>query len=374
MPAPKHWMPRGTGVSPVLVRSFRSRLLRWFDCNRRDLPWRRTRNPYRIWLAEIMLQQTRVPVVLPFYERFLRTFPSLRRLATAPVDRVLRLWAGLGYYQRARNLHRAAKILVHGYGGCFPKTLSAALALPGVGGYTARAVLSIAYKKPLAVVDGNVARVLARVFRLRLDASGVRQGLQPLADRLVSPARPGDSNQALMELGSTVCLPRIPRCPICPLETLCAARGARIERAWPPRPAKRIKPRRRLAVLVLHRDTQVLLVRENHGLFSGLWHFPYAPRARLRTLPSRLQPYLRQMGVARVRLQPRFWLDHPMTSGNLHLAIYVVSLDGRRRSTGSLLADNKQRWVQVRQLEKLAIGAATRKIVAALSLSTRFSV
>src|SRR3989338_2709478 len=177
-----------------MTRALRQRLLDWFDRHRRDLPWRRTRDPYRIWLAEIMLQQTRVPVVVPYYERFMQSFPTVRKLARARLERVLGHWSGLGYYQRARHLHRAAKQLVREHGGRFPRTLEAALALPGVGAYTARAVLSIAYRQPVALVVGNVARVLARVFLRRDAAPDNRAAFQALAARLVARRRPGDFN------------------------------------------------------------------------------------------------------------------------------------------------------------------------------------
>lgn len=353
-------------LAPSRPRNLQRRLLDWFDRNRRDLPWRRPAqrdDPYRIWLAEIMLQQTRVPVVLSYYRRFLGVFPTVRRLAAARRERVLALWAGLGYYQRARNLHRAAQEIVRKHAGPFPTSLEAALALPGVGPYTARAVLSIACGQPHAVVDGNVARVLARLFRLRLEGSqAARARLQPLADRLVSRTRPGDFNQALMELGSTICLPRRPRCRECPLERLCAARCAGIEQAWPPRPGKRRPPVRRLAVLVLRRRGRWLVTHEAGGLFSGLWHFPYARRRRGLGLPRALRVYLD--GWARLD-SPRPFLrfQHGMTTGNLDLTVFVAS-----RAANSVKGMvPRGRWVTRAQLVRLGVGAATRKILTALN-------
>lgn len=325
------------------------RLLAWFDRHRRDLPWRRTRDPYCIWLAEIMLQQTRVPVAIPYYERFLRAFPTVEKLARAPLERVLRLWAGLGYYQRARHLHQAAKKIVREHGGRFPRRLEAALALPGVGAYTARAVLSIAYRKPVAVVDGNVARVLARVFLLKNADITNRAAFQALADRGVSRRRPGDFNQALMELGSTICLPRIPRCAVCPLEKLCAARRAGVERHLPRRLPKRARPRVTLTVVVPCRNGRVLLVRETRGLFSGLWHFPYLRGKKAAALARALGGD----GLHRVAT-----VEHQTTMRDLVLRVYetpaAVSFNGRSR------------WVRPAQAARLGLGAATWKILAAM--------
>jgi len=299
-----------------------------------------------------MLQQTRVPVVVPYYERFLHAFPTVKHLAQGRLERVLRLWAGLGYYQRARHLHEAAKRIVREHGSRFPRTLEAALALPGVGAYTARAVLSIAYRKPVAVVDGNVARVLVRLFRLKNADLASRAAFQELADRLVSRRRPGDFNQALMELGSTICLPRRPRCPVCPLEKLCAARQAGLERKIPARRARRARPRVTLNVLVPRRNGRVLLVREPAavgGLFSGLWHFPYA---RGQT-PQGLAKTLVASNAQRVAT-----LTHETTMRDLELRVYETRVNGASLAGG--------RWVHPQQVARLGVGAATRKIAEAL--------
>ncbi len=333
-----------------LLPVLRSRLLRWFDHNKRDLPWRRTRDPYRIWLTEIMLQQTRVPTVIPYYQRFLRALPMVRKLARARLNSVLRLWAGLGYYARARNLHAAAKTIARKHNGRFPSDLQAALALPGIGPYTARAILSIAYGKPVAVVDGNVARVLVRLFNLRRADPNDRAALQPLADQLVDPRRPGDFNQALMELGSTLCLPRAPRCTACPLEKLCAARRAGVERSLGLRRTRRLQPTTTLSVVVARRNGRVLLVREPHGLFSGLWHFPYSTRANPKTLA-------RQLAASKLRYVDT--LEHEMTARHLVLRVYQAAANGAAAPPGS-------RWVRCQDIPRLGVGAATRKIAAAL--------
>ncbi len=220
----------------------RRRLLAWFGKRKRDLPWRRTSDPYRIWISEIMLQQTRVSAVIPYYERFMAKFPTVRSLALAKMETVLGYWAGLGYYSRARNLHRAAKEIVARHAGHMPRDYKAALALPGIGRYTAAAVLSIAYGEPKAVLDGNVARVLARLGAVRgeLRAPALWRELELTAQALLAPNAPGDWNQAMMELGATVCTPKSPRCGECPVSKWCSARKLGIAHRIPAPRKKRI--------------------------------------------------------------------------------------------------------------------------------------
>lgn len=256
----------------------RSDLLAWFDRHRRDLPWRRTSDPYRIWLSEVMLQQTRVEVVLPFYSRFLERFPTVQDLARADMADVLAAWSGLGYYRRARQLHAAARAIAESGAG-FPTTVEGLRALPGVGAYTAAAVASIAFGVPAPVMDGNVERVLSRVLALDEDprSSAARKRLLAEAAALLAPERPGDSNQALMELGATLCSPRAPKCLLCPLHPGCrAARSGDPERYPVPR-AKRETERHRLLVAVVEKDGGVLLFRrpEDSALLAGTWELPW---------------------------------------------------------------------------------------------------
>ena len=263
------------------LATFRRRLLAWFRRHKRNLPWRRTRDPYRIWLSEVMLQQTRVAAVLPYYRRFLRRFPNVRALARARADEVLKHWAGLGYYSRARNLHRAAREIVVRHGGSFPRQLRAALSLPGVGRYTARAVLSIAYGAPYAVLDGNVARVLARLDAIRGDLRDPQRWRQvgEMAQQLVAPAAPGNWNQAVMELGATLCTPRAPRCAACPISRWCRAYRLGTPEAFPGRRRKRAPVKVKIAAAVLLDSRgRTLLIKadsgQDGGLFSRLWQFP----------------------------------------------------------------------------------------------------
>jgi A/G-specific adenine glycosylase len=275
-------------TGPGLSR-FRKKLLAWFAEFQRDLPWRRTKDPYRIWLSEIMLQQTRVAAVIPYYERFLERFPDVKALAQAPEQEVLRLWAGLGYYSRARNLQKAARQIVAEHDSHFPDALEEALALSGIGAYTAAAILSIAYGKKLAVLDGNVARVIARLGAIRGDlrSGGRWQSLQKTADALLASHAPGDWNQAMMELGATLCTPRSPQCLLCPVAEFCEARKLGLTGAIPERRTKRPTVTITLAALVLvdpQGRTLLLpppklgrtpaLTNDVPALLSRMWHFP----------------------------------------------------------------------------------------------------
>jgi A/G-specific adenine glycosylase len=253
----------------------RPRLLDWYKRNRRDLPWRRTKDPYRIWISEVMLQQTTVKTVLPYYERFVARFPTLERLATASEEDVLAVWSGLGYYHRARNLRRAAEHLQARQAGRFPKTLEAALAIPGVGLYTASAILSIAYGVPLPVVDGNVRRVLARLLVLHGPEWKADAPYYNRAEELLDRDHPGDWNQALMELGATLCTPREPACPACPLKAACGARAQGIVLELPEGRARRASVDVTVAAALIERRGRILLVRREEGRLLGrLWEIP----------------------------------------------------------------------------------------------------
>ncbi len=255
----------------------RSALLRWYDQHRRDLPWRRTRDPYRIWLSEVMLQQTRVAAVLEHYRAFLRRFPNPRALADAPEDAVLAAWSGLGYYRRARMLHRCAKKIVAEHQGRFPQTAETLSELPGIGRYTAAAIASIAFAEPVAVVDGNVERVLGRLAGREL---ALREAWQR-AQTLLSAHRPGDFNQAVMELGATVCLPREPRCSACPIRKWCAYEastkgcgGSPTTKISTSLPGGQVK--KEIWCALDQRDGHVRLVRrsKNASLMAGMWELP----------------------------------------------------------------------------------------------------
>ena len=255
--------------------ALRRPLLAWYRRHRRALPWRRSADPYAIWVSEVMLQQTTVKAVSPCYEAFLARFPAVAVLAEASEEEVLARWSGLGYYHRARNLHRGARHLLARHGGAFPRTLEAAMAVPGVGLYTASAVLSIAYGAPLPVVDGNVRRVLARVLALRGPEWTRDAAYYNKADELLDRGAPGDWNQALMELGATVCTPRRPACPACPLRAPCLARAEGRPERYPEGRRRRAPVKVTVAALVVERKGRVLLVRRGEGRLMGrFWEVP----------------------------------------------------------------------------------------------------
>jgi len=248
-------------------RRFQRRLLEWFDRHKRDLPWRQDRDPYRVWLSEVMLQQTRVVAVTDHYGRFLRRFPSIEKLASARESSVLAAWSGLGYYRRARMLHAAAKKVVKEYRGKFPGTAEDLCALPGIGRYTAAAIASIAFEQPVAVVDGNVERVLQRVEGKNLAG----EALWGAAGELLNRQRPGDFNQAMMELGATICLPRQPQCLLCPVSDLCATRG---ELGKPGKGVRQTK--REIHYALACQDSSIFLVQRSKSatLMPGMWELP----------------------------------------------------------------------------------------------------
>lgn len=350
---------------PNRVRSLRRRLLDFFDRERRDLPWRRETDPYRVWVSEVMLQQTRVETVVPYYERWLACFPTVEALAAADRDQVLAEWAGLGYYSRARNLHDAARVVRDRLGGEVPDTAEGLKALPGVGPYVSGAVASIAFGRAEPAVDGNARRVLARLFDL--GAPGDRE-LRELAARLVPPTRPGDFNQALMELGATVCAPRSPACGACPVDDLCLARarGTALERPGPRRrsavPAFEIGT----AVVVSPAGRALVARRPEDGLLGGMWEFPGLPAAAGEP-PVRAAARAARTLLGRV-LRPARLLDHVdhLFSHRRH-AYHAVLFRTRRETapagTGQWTAAE---WTAPDDLSARGLPAAQRRIAAAL--------
>jgi A/G-specific adenine glycosylase len=333
--------------------AFRKQLLGWFRQYQRDLPWRRTKDPYRIWLSEIMLQQTRVAAVIPYYARFLERFPDIHALAAAPQEEVLRLWSGLGYYSRARNLQRAAQEIVAKYEGNFPRGEKDALELPGIGAYTAAAILSIAYGAKHAVLDGNVARVLARIFAVQGDLRDAKrwQALQGSADTLLDPKSPGDWNQAMMELGATLCTPQSPQCLLCPVTEFCQARKLGLADSLPAHRKKRATENITLAAAIFldPRGRTLLLPpptlskgkrahEEVSVLVSKLWHFP---TIAVRTdAAGELQAHLRQIVPSAMTKQPLYLeplqtARHAVTYRAITLRPFRVSVTRLPRVSGA---------------------------------------
>jgi A/G-specific adenine glycosylase len=304
----------------------RRALLRWYDENHRDLPWRGTRDPYRIWVSEIMLQQTRVAAVLPRYQKFLQRFPSVEKLASARLSSVLAEWSGLGYYRRARNLHAAAKVIARRLEGSFPESSDQWRELPGIGRYTAAAIASIAFKEPVAVVDGNVERVLRRLLHCAT-AADAWNAAQELLDR----ERPGDFNQAVMELGATICLPGEPLCNRCPIMTFCGTRGTGEFRDRKPRPVKAA-----VSFVLATKGDSVLLVQRGakESLMSGMWELPTFSRS------------IRNHEVL-------FRLRHSIT-----VTDYVVSVVAQ-----SEVSAENGKWIDRRKARKLPLTGLTKKIL-----------
>jgi len=348
--------PAGQPLAARLVNELRRKLLEWYDVSCRDLPWRKTRDPYRIWISEIMLQQTRVQAVIPYYERFLRRFPHAESLAVAEEQELLACWSGLGYYSRARNLQKAARAIVGRHGGMFPRELSDALALPGIGSYTAAAVLSIAYGAPLAVLDGNVARVLSRLFAMPVDvrSNAGKQSLLKKAEILLSRNRPGDFNQAMMELGATICLPRQPQCGVCPLGKICRAFLTGQTAAYPPARRKAAaKLRRYVAALILDDSGNCLLTRRPASAqwMQGFWELPMREQVGERAVSGDGASPLRK-GIFLGTLLGQ--VRHTITNNKLEVSVFRASL---QRS----LRPSREKWIPLRQIHDVPVTTITRK-------------
>ncbi len=339
----------------------RRALLRWFRRNARPLPWRRAKSPYTVWVSEVMLQQTQIKTVIPYYRRFLRAFPNVERLAAARLDQVLRVWSGLGYYRRARDLHRTARFIARNFRGRFPDNFEQARSLPGVGDYTAKAVLSIAYNLPFAVLEGNVARVLARLLALRggLHQPTFRRAVDAALDRLLSPREPGNFNQAVMDLGQTLCVPRAPRCPICPIGRWCRAYRHGNPESYPlPRP-RRATESRYLAVAIIRRHGSLAMVRGlDEGLLGDLWNFPAAFGTSQPKAFARLHEKMPALVSGPVRFGPPIAsLRHGITYRSIRVHLYPAEIP-RAPGRGCL------RWFPLARLGQGAVSQLARKIAA----------
>ncbi len=323
-------------LKPRDQRVFRQSLLDWYDLHRRDLPWRRESNPYSTWVSEIMLQQTRVAAVLDHYARWMARFPTVHSLAKAREQSVLALWSGLGYYHRARRLHQAAKVVVREYNGEFPTSAEAWREMPGIGRYTAAAIASIAFDEPIAVVDGNVERVLNRLFGPSMN----RERHWRCAEALLDRARPGDFNQAMMELGATVCTPRAPQCLVCPLITWCATRGVEAPK---PQPARK---RRQVQYAFACKGDAVLLVQRPSDAkrMAGMWELPEL--------------------VAASKEVPLAQFRHSITDTDYEVSV-VPAANPLVRSL-----DGTARWYTAKQRQKLALTGLARKILRKLAPAT----
>lgn len=346
----------------------RRKLLAWYDAYRRDLPWRNTSDPYAIWLSETMLQQTQVATVIPYYDRFLRRYPTVDCLAAAPLDDVLHLWAGLGYYSRARNLHRAAIEITNRYNGQLPDSVESLRTLPGVGRYTAGAVASIAFDRPAPVVDGNVARVLARLFEINenIRSPAGDRSIWAHAESLLAKKRPGDFNQALMELGATVCRPGdAAQCLTCPLRSECGAATSDTVGHYPVRKKKTPVKKETHVVLVVDRAGRRLYRRRAaDGLWGGLWELPSAVRnGRSDYVTAKTLARSLFGDAARVHRQPVGELDHQLTHRSVHFIAFCADVSVAKVDSPP---DAAARWLTERDAEKLGLSTAMRRLIASI--------
>jgi A/G-specific adenine glycosylase len=344
------------------VRGTRKRLLDWYRANKRAMPWRETRDPYAIWISEAMLQQTRVETVIPYWERFLERFPDVHALATADPDEVLGAWAGLGYYSRARNLQAAARVIDRQHGGKLPNDAETLQTLPGIGRYTAGAVASIAFDRPEPVLDGNVKRVLARLLGIRADI-GQPETIERLwqeAGALARGPHPGDLNQALMELGATVCTPRAPRCESCPVSQSCDAWAKGDTESLPIKARK--KPARKVeavAALVVRRGKALAVRRPSRGLLGGLWDLPGGDLATGETPRAGLTRALRERaGLEISRASAIGTVEHVFTHRRLTLHVYRANT-----STNRIRLDGFEghKWLAPRAIADLPHASVTAK-------------
>jgi A/G-specific adenine glycosylase len=361
-------------------------LLSWFAKNARDLPWRRTRGPYAIWVSEIMLQQTQVKTVIPYWERWLRELPTIRSVANAGPDKIHKLWEGLGYYTRARNLQKAAKQIVEKHGGRFPENFDEVLALPGIGRYTAGAVCSIAFNQPTPVLDGNVVRVLTRVFGIAQNPHEKKANAQlwQIAEKLIcraksakktkkkntsrpsQPARETNScsnlNQSLMELGALICTPRNPQCGICPVKKLCVAfRENRVEEL-PNLGKRKTATARRFAAFIVEQNGRFLVRQRPAGVVNAhLWEFPNTEILNGNSNPKIAAKYV--LGILPSEVEPLCTVKHSITR-------YRITLEAFRASLGGTSSCGIGVWKRRAQLDQLAFSSAHRTILEKLPFAT----
>ena len=348
------------------LAAIRNNLLRWYDRARRDLPWRRTRDPYAIWIAETMLQQTQVTTVVPYYERFLTTFPTVQTLARAPLRKVLALWSGLGYYRRAEHLKKSAREIVGKYAGRLPQDYRELLSLPGIGDYTAGALMSIAFDKPYPALDGNARRVLSRIFSAHNETE-----LRHHAVALVPKSRPGYFNQGLMELGATICLPQAPRCDACPVARHCSAQSMRRQNLSSLLRGERVKaPLRTRDVVwplaIVRNDGKILLRRRStNGMLAGLWELPGGETRKRDSLQATLRRHLIDLNT-RLGLPRRVGeIRHSITHRRIRSPIFVF--DNPRAGDVSLRRYSHWRWLTSSSIRRYPVSSMTIKALKLLA-------
>ena len=345
-------------------KGFRRRLLHWYRKNARSLSWRDADNPYIIWLSEIMLQQTRVEQGTPYIERFLKTFPTVHHLAKASEDKVLKQWEGLGYYSRARNLHKAAQIIINDHNGEFPQTAETWQTLPGVGPYTAAAIASIAYGQQIPVVDGNVKRVVSRLIDLDKPIE-TKESLTRVWDTmnaLHTRTSPGDFNQAVMELGAQVCTPRNPSCTQCPVCNFCQANRKSTQHLRPVKIPKKKIPHHQIVVAAIRKNGRYLLgQRPTDGMLGGLWEFPGGKKEKGETAKNALSREIKEELAIRIRIGEEVaTINHAYSHFKITLTVFRCT---HTSGTPQANAHTKLKWVRPRDFHKLAFPKANHKFM-----------
>ncbi len=345
------------------LRAISRRLLAWFGRSARRMDWRETDDPYRIWVSEIMLQQTRVETVAPYYRRFVDAYPTINALADAPPDEVMKRWEGLGYYARCRNLHRAAKAVVREHGGRLPEDPEALAALPGIGRSTAGAVAAIAFRRDAAILDANAKRVIARLFavRDRVSLPSATRRLWEISEGLVTPGKGRETALALMDLGAMVCTPRRPDCPACPVERFCDASRSGLQESIPGKAKKPVLPHHDVVAGWITDGSGRLLIgrRPEEGLLGGLWELPGGRRKKRESRETALRRELRERWGMDVEVLDRLAsIPHGFSHFRITLHAYRC-----RRKRGRPRAEGEWRWVRTGDLSALAFPRAYRKLI-----------
>ncbi|MGF1523759.1 MAG: A/G-specific adenine glycosylase [Leptolyngbyaceae cyanobacterium] len=349
-----------------VISELQRSLLEWYQQQGRDLPWRRTRDPYAIWVSEIMLQQTQVKTVIPYYERWLQQFPTVIELAIAEQQTVLKAWEGLGYYARARNLHRAAQAIAEQHEGVFPHDFAAVVALPGIGRTTAGGILSAAFNQPVAILDGNVKRILARLVALRQPPNKALNQLWQWSEALLPQDNPRDFNQAIMDLGATLCTKHRPACLLCPWQASCEAYNQNIQSEIPMTETRAPLPHKRIGVGVVWNEQQQILIdrRPQEGLLGGLWEFPGGKIEPDETVEECIRRELQEELAIDVEVGDRLMtIDHTYTHFKVTLNVFHCRhLSGEPQP----IECDEIRWVTVSELEKFPFPKANIQIINAL--------
>lgn len=352
--------------SPLPVPELRRSLLQWYQKEGRDLPWRQTNNLYAIWVSEVMLQQTQVKTVIPYYQRWLQLFPTVTALAQADLQRVLKAWEGLGYYARARNLHQAAKKIIEHHDSLFPEQLTEVLALPGIGRTTAGGILSAALNQSLAILDGNVKRVLARLIALSVPPNDALDQLWSLSEILLDPLHSRDFNQAIMDLGAIICTRSQPRCSHCPWQSHCQAYNKGIQTQLPLRKMSAPLPHKRIGVAVVINDQNQILIdrRPPEGLLGGLWEFPGGKIEANETVEDCIKrEILEEIGIEITVGKSLITIDHAYTHFRVTLYVHLCQyVSGTPRA----IECEEVRWVTLEAIESFPFPKANTQIIAAL--------